>query len=57
MRCLTALRGARQLLGLAAIARGAFWNKKPAQEAAAVPEYVLTEEHHHVLPHLLALVA
>ena len=57
MRCLTALRGARQLLGLAAIARGAFWNKKPAQDAAAAPDYVLTEEHHHVLPHLLALVA
>ena len=57
MRCLTALRGARQLLGLAAIARGAFWNKKPAQDAAAAPAYVLTEEHHHVLPHLLALVA
>ncbi len=56
MRCLTALRGARQLLGLAAIARGAFW-KKPAHDAAAVPDYVLTEEHHHVLPHLLALVA
>ena len=56
MRCLTALRGARQLLGLAAIARGAFW-KKPAQDAAAAPDYVLTEEHHHVLPHLLALVA
>ena len=54
MRCLTALRGARQLLGLAAIARGAFW-KKPAQDAAAAPDYVLTEEHHHVLPHLLAL--
>mmetsp|Transcript_2946 Transcript_2946/g.7106 ORF Transcript_2946/g.7106 Transcript_2946/m.7106 type:complete len:590 (+) Transcript_2946:155-1924(+) len=58
MRRLTALRGARQLLGLAAIARGAFWNKKPAQDAAAAaPAYVLTEEHHHVLPHLLALVA
>ena len=51
MRRLTA-----QLLGLAAIARGVFW-KKPAQDAAAVPDYVLTEEHHHVLPHLLALVA
>ena len=24
--------------------------------AAAVPGYVLTREHHHVLPHLLALV-
>ena len=53
MRCLTALRGARQLLGLAAIARGAFWNK-PAQDAAAAPDYVLTEEHHHVLPHLIS---